>query len=165
MFVAIWRSACVVAAGVAPRRTPPSQSISITAAGRLFTPRQHFIAAAAVLAIIGTVDFFGRVHVPRQPATRTMDAGNQGQLESPMPLAMARQRLQLAPGAGTAGRRVRQMPRAAILSAPIPDRAVIGGWQSVLRGVFDAGPQFAVFDVVSGTALRSSSTSCRSVRI
>ena len=115
------------------------------------TPRQQIIAAAAVLAIVGTVDFFGRVHVPRQPATRAMDAGNQGQVESPMPLAMARQRLQswfpaqAPPGQTSVADAAGRDP-----SAPIPDRAAIGGWQFVLRGVFDAGPTFAVFDVVSG---------------
>ena len=31
----------------------------------------------------------------------------------------------------------------------IPDRADLGGWRFVLRGVFDAGPPFAVLDVMS----------------
>jgi hypothetical protein len=30
----------------------------------------------------------------------------------------------------------------------IPDRADLGGWHFVLRGVFDAGPLFAVLDVM-----------------
>ena len=34
--------------------------------------------------------------------------------------------------------------------AQLPDRANIGGWHFVLRGVCDAGPPFAVFDLRSG---------------
>ncbi|MBT8088124.1 MAG: hypothetical protein KJO46_08800 [Gammaproteobacteria bacterium] len=117
------------------------------------TPRHQLIGLIAILAIAGAVDFVKRVHVSRQPATRALDDGQQGRLAAPMPLAKARERLQSwfpAPAAGT------QDPTAVLQAGPnntampIPDRAEIGGSQFVLRGVFDAGPPFAVFDVVSG---------------
>lgn len=113
------------------------------------TPRQQILVVVVILAIVGGVDFFKRVHVPRQPATRAMDAGDQGQFEPPMPLAMARQRLQSwFPAQAAQGQTGAADAGSRDPSAPIPDRAAIGGWQFVLRGVFDAGPPFAVFDVV-----------------
>lgn len=115
------------------------------------TPRHQLIGLIAILAIAGAVDFVKRVHVSRQPATRALDDGNQGRLAAPMPLAKARERLQSwfpAPAAGT------QDPTAVLQAGPnntaMPDRAEIGGARFVLRGVFNAGPPFAVLDVVSG---------------
>lgn len=116
------------------------------------TPRQQIIVVAAVLAIVGAVDFVQRVHVPRQPATRALDAGNQGQPEAPMPLAMARQRLQSwfpPEGPGPQDPTAATQAGAGNSATSVPDRAEIGGRQFVLRGVFDAGPPFAVFDVAS----------------
>jgi len=66
----------------------------------------------------------------------------------PLPVASARERLQSwfpaqqseSPDTeSTAG----EQPE----GAGVPDRAEIGGWRFVLRGVFDAGPPFAVLDV------------------
>jgi hypothetical protein len=38
-----------------------------------------------------------------------------------------------------------------VSGARVPDRADLGGWRFVLRGVFDAGPPFAVLDVMSSS--------------
>ena len=118
------------------------------------TPRHQLIAVSAVLAIVGVVDFVQRVHVPRQQATRDLDAGMQQQVEPPMTLAMARERLQSwfpAQAVGAQGQTGTAQTRSGGIASSVPDRAEIGGSQFVLRGVFDAGPPFAVFDVVSGS--------------
>ena len=69
----------------------------------------------------------------------------------PLSLASARQRLQSWLPAQTSG------PQAASIEVAnesrdsavrVPDRADLGGWRFVLRGVFDAGPPFAVLDVM-----------------
>ncbi len=106
------------------------------------------IAVAAVLVLLGALDFAKRVHVPRSPATRDTITGTDALPADPLPLASARERLQSwlpaqQPGPqdpqGTSG----EQPQ----DASVPDRADIGGWRFVLRGVFDAGPPFAVLDV------------------
>lgn len=116
------------------------------------TSRQQVIAVAAMLAIVGAVDFGKRVHVPRQPAMRELDAGKHGLPAPPMPLAMARQRLQSwlpAPALDSKDAAADALTRPGTAATSVPDRAEIGGWQFVLRGVFDAGPPFAVLDVTS----------------
>jgi len=112
------------------------------------TPRTQVTAVAAVLLLAGAVDFLQRVYVPSTPATRDSNTEILALPDEPLPLASARERLQswfpaqqLEPpeSESTAGERP--------TGAGVPDRAEIGGWQFVLRGVFDAGPPFAVLDV------------------
>ena len=117
------------------------------------TPRHQIIAVAATLLLVGAVDFLQRVYVPRSPAARTTDTETPALPDPPLPLASAQERLQswLATPAETAAQ---TEPTDALVKSGesgerIPDRADIGGWRFVLRGVFDAGPPFAVFDVMS----------------
>lgn len=115
------------------------------------TPRNQVIAVAAVLVAMGAVDFFQRVHVPRAPTTRDSQIGSPTLPAVPLSLAMARQRLQSWFPAQTTGLQSQgenSRADAAAAGASIPDRADIGGWNFVLRGVFDAGPTFAVLDVM-----------------
>lgn len=117
------------------------------------TPRHQIIAVAAALLLVGAVDFLQRVYVPRSSAARTTDTGTPALPDPPLSLASAQERLQswLATPAVTAAE---SAPTDAVVKpgetdVRIPDRADIGGWRFVLRGVFDAGPPFAVFDVMS----------------
>ncbi len=117
------------------------------------TPRHQIIAVATILLLVGAVDFLQRVYVPRSPAARTTDTETPALPDPPLSLASAQERLQswLATPAVTAA----QSAPTDVVVKPgesdvrIPDRADIGGWRFVLRGVFDAGPPFAVFDVTS----------------
>jgi len=115
------------------------------------TPRMQVILVAAILALAGAVDFVQRIHIPRSLATRGAGMEAAALPDLPMPLASARQRLQSWFATQTSG------PQAASIDVAnesrdsvlrIPDRADLGGWHFVLRGVFDAGPPFAVFDVM-----------------
>lgn len=115
------------------------------------TPRNQVIAVAAILSIVGIVDFVQRVHVPRAPTTRDSQIESAALPAVPLSLAMARQRLQSWFPAQTTG----SMAQAAgaqngsgNVDVSLPDRGDIGGWNFVLRGVFDAGPTFAVLDVM-----------------
>ena len=117
------------------------------------TPRHQIIAVAATLLLVGAVDFLQRVYVPRSPAARTTDTETPALPDPPLPLASAQERLQswLATPAVAASQ---SAPTDAVVKPAesdvrTPDRADIGGWRFVLRGVFDAGPPFAVFDVMS----------------
>ena len=115
------------------------------------TPRNQVIAVAALLAIVGSVDFVRRVYVPRAPTTRDSQIESPAPPAAPQSLAMARQRLQSWFPAQTTGSMVQgtnQQGESGNSGASVPDRANIGGWQFVLRGVFDTGPKFAVLDVI-----------------
>jgi hypothetical protein len=112
------------------------------------------IVVAAILALAGAVDFVQRIHVPRSLAIRGAGMEATALPDLPLSLASARQRLQSWLPTQTSG------PQAASIDVAnesresavrIPDRADLGGWRFVLRGVFDAGPPFAVFDVMSST--------------
>ncbi len=116
------------------------------------TPRMQVIVVAAILALAGAVDFVQRIHVPRSLAIRGAEMEATALPDLPLSLASARQRLQSWLPTQTSG------PQAASIDVAnesrdsavrIPDRADLGGWHFVLRGVFDAGPPFAVLDVMS----------------
>ncbi len=115
------------------------------------TPRTQVIVVAAILALAGAVDFVQRIHMARSPAIRGAGMEATALPDLPLSLASARQRLQSWLPTQTSG------PQAASIDVAnesrdsavrIPDRADLGGWHFVLRGVFDAGPPFVVFDVM-----------------
>ncbi len=115
------------------------------------TPRNQVIVVAAILVLAGAVDFVQRIHVPRSLAIRGAEMEAPALPDLPLSLASARQRLQSWLPTQTSG------PQAASIDVAnesrdsavrIPDRADLGGWHFVLRGVFDAGPLFAVLDVM-----------------
>ncbi len=115
------------------------------------TPRSQAIAVAAVLVLVGAVDFVQRVHVPRAPTTRDAQIESPALPAVPLSLAMARQRLQSwfpAQATGSQGQDASALSEPGTSGASVPDRADIGGWRFVLRGVFDTGPIFAVLDVM-----------------
>ena len=116
------------------------------------TARAEVILVAVVLLLIGAVDYVQRSHVPRSAASREAQIEVVPLPGEPMPLASAQERLQSwfpasAPQPGGAPAQPASGP--GIAGVTIPDRAELGGWRFVLRGVFDAGPPFAVFDVMS----------------
>ena len=118
------------------------------------TARAQVILVAVVLLLIGAVDFVQRIYVPRSAASREAQIEVVPLPGEPMPLASAQERLQSwfpasAPQPGGALADPASDPGNA--RAAIPDRAELGGWRFVLRGVFDAGPPFAVFDVMSSS--------------
>jgi len=115
------------------------------------TPRMQVIVVAAILALAGAVDFVQRIHMPRSLAIRGAGLEATALPDLPLSLASARQRLQSWLPTQTSG------PQAASIEVAnesrdsavrVPDRADLGGWRFVLRGVFDAGPPFAVLDVM-----------------
>lgn len=115
------------------------------------TPGAPVIAVAGILVLAGAIDFVQRIYVPRSPATRESNIEALAVPNQPLPLASARERLQSwlptnAPEPQEAPVGGQNEP---VDSSRIPDRADIGGWRFILRGVFDAGPPFAVFDVKS----------------
>ena len=115
------------------------------------TPRMQVIVVAAILALAGAVDFVQRIHMPRSLAIRGAGLEATALPDLPLSLASARQRLQSwlptqTPGPQAASIDVANESRDSALR--IPDRADRGGWHFVLRGVFDAGPLFAVLDVM-----------------
>ncbi len=116
------------------------------------TPRMQVIVVAAILALAGAVDFVERIHMPRSLAIRGAGLEATALPDLPLSLASARQRLQSwlptqTPGPQAASIDVANESRDSAVR--IPDRADLGGWHFVLRGVFDAGPPFAVLDVMS----------------
>lgn len=122
------------------------------------TRRAQVLVVAIVLLLIGVVDFVQRIYVPRSTASRETQIGAVPLPGQPIPLASAQERLQSWFAAseqqlGDVPAQVASDPGSA--GAAIPDRAELGGWRFVLRGIFDAGPTFAVLDVmqVSGGAV------------
>jgi hypothetical protein len=116
------------------------------------TPRTQIIVVAAVLFLAGTIDFIQRTHVPRTPAERDSEIKAFVAPDQPLPLASARERLQSwLPTTSTESQGSlvdgQNQPPDSVVS--IPDRADIDGWRFILLGVFDAGPPFAVLDVMS----------------
>lgn len=116
------------------------------------TERAQILLVAFVLLLIGAVDFAQRIFVPRSAASRATQIEAVPLPGAPLPLASAQERLQSwfpvsAPQAGDELAQPASDPGPA--EAVLPDRAELGGWRFVLRGVFDAGPLFAVFDVMS----------------
>ena len=116
------------------------------------TPRSQALLVAVVVLLIGIVDFVQRIYVPRSAASRETQIEAVPLPGEPLSLASARQRLQswfpvaaLQPGDGLA----QPANGTETPEGLLPDRAELGGWRFVLRGVFDAGPPFAVFDVMS----------------
>ena len=109
------------------------------------------MVVAAVLSLAGAVDFVQRIHMPRSLAIR--DPGIEATVLPglPLSLASARQRLQSWLPTQTSASQAASIEvvneSRGSAGARTPDRADIGGWHFVLRGVFDAGPPFAVFDV------------------
>ena len=116
------------------------------------TARAQVILVAVVLLLVAAVDFVQRIYVPRSAASREAQIEVVPLPGDPMPLASAQERLQSwFPASTQQPGEVPAQPAsgAGIAGVVIPDRADLGGWQFVLRGVFDAGPPFAVFDVMS----------------
>lgn len=112
------------------------------------TPRTQVFTVAAVLVLAGVVDFVQRVYVPRSPATRDSNIEALSLPDGPLPLASARERLQSwFPAQLPEPQDPESAAGGQLQSTGVPDRADIGGWRFVLRGVFDAGPPFAVLDV------------------
>lgn len=115
-------------------------------------PRQQLIVLGAILAVAAAVDFIQRIYVPRAATSRDAEIEMTSLPELPLSLALARERLQSWFPTQTSGQQGLlgdgqvQPDDSTVL---IPDRADIGGWRFVLRGIFDAGPPFAVFDVMS----------------
>ena len=115
------------------------------------TPRMQVIVVAAILALAGAVDFVQRIHMPRSTAIRGAGLEATALPDLPLSLASARQRLQSwlptqTSGPQAASNEVANESRDSAVR--VPDRANLGGWRFVLRGVFDAGPAFAVLDVM-----------------
>ena len=116
------------------------------------TPRMQVIVVAAILTLAGAVDFVQRIHMPRSLAIRGAGMEATALPDLPLSLASARQRLQSWLPAQTSGSQAASIEvanDARDSAVRVPDRADLGGWRFVLRGVFDAGPRFAVLDVMS----------------
>lgn len=115
------------------------------------TPRTQSIVVAAILTLAGAVDFVQRIYMPRSPATRGAGIEATARADQPLSLASARQRLESWLPTQTSASQAALIEAANESrrsgAARTPDRADVGGWLFVLRGVFDAGPPFAVFDV------------------
>lgn len=117
-------------------------------------PREQVMVLAAILTLAAVVDFVQRVHVPRAATSRDSGIETAALPEPPLSLALARERLQSwfpAPTPGQQGPSTDAQPQPGNGGGQVPDRADLGGWRFVLRGVFDAGPPFAVLDVMSST--------------
>lgn len=115
------------------------------------TPRMQVIVVAAILALAGAVDFVQRIHMPRSTAIRGAGMEATALPDLPLSLASARQRLQSWLPTQTSGPQAASIEVANVSrdsAVRVPDRADLGGWRFVLRGVFDAGPPFAVLDVM-----------------
>ncbi len=114
------------------------------------TPRMQVIVVAAILTLAGAVDFVQRIHMPRSLAIRGAGMEATALPDPPLSLASARQRLQSWLPTQTSGQAVSidVANESRDPAVRVPDRADLGGWHFVLRGVFDAGPLFAVFDVM-----------------
>ena len=115
------------------------------------TPRMQVIVVAAILTLAGAVDFVQRIHMPRSLAIRGAGMEATALPDPPLSLASARQRLQSWLPTQTSGSQAASIEVAnesRDSAVRVPDRADFGGWRFVLRGVFDAGPPFAVLDVM-----------------
>ena len=117
------------------------------------TPRNQVMVVAAIFGIVAAVDFVQRIHVSRSPGARDPNIEAPALPAPPISLAEARQRLQswfpketppLDSQAVTSEASDNQ-------SVSLPDTGEIAGWRFKLRGVFDAGPSFAVLDVMSSS--------------
>ncbi len=113
------------------------------------TTRHQLIAIAAILVLAGAIDFVQRIYAPRSTAIREEIFDNVALPDQPLSLASARQRLQSWFPVQSSGNQ--EQLGDTTIEPQAPDRADIGGWHFVLRGVFDAGPPFAVFDVRSAS--------------
>ncbi len=116
------------------------------------TTRHQIIAIAAILVVAGAIDFVQRIYVPRSQANREQSSDTVTLPDQPPSLASAQQRLQSWFPEQSSG--LQALPTDNTIEqqnfgVQVPDRVDIGGWHFVLRGVFDAGPPFAVFDVRS----------------
>jgi hypothetical protein len=114
------------------------------------TPRGQVVTLCGVAVITGLLQFFTRVHVPRDPGERDFAAELQLASVEPVSLATAREHLQTwfpesaaADGPGAAEMGV--LPE--LEPGGLPDRGELGGLRFLLRGVFDSGEPFAVFEV------------------
>lgn len=116
------------------------------------SPRQQIAVVVVISVIVGAVDFLQRVYVPRAPTSRESQIESPALPVVPLSLALARERLQSWFPTDMAAQQGSSATEPGVPgTAAIPDRADIGGWRFVLRGVFDAGPPFAVLDVMEST--------------
>ena len=122
------------------------------------TARAQVILVAVVLLLVVVVDFVQRLHVPRSVASREATIEAVPLPKEPLSLASAQDRLQswfptAESTSSSQGAGAQPQPGGGPDAAEtaIPDRVELGGWRFVLRGIFDAGPPFAVFDVTSSS--------------
>ncbi len=114
------------------------------------TQTRQVMVLAAIFAVVAVVDFAQRIHVPRAATTRESTIEMPAMPAPPLSLALARERLQSwFPTAMSGQQTAAAATERGESAAALPDRGDIGGWRFVLRGVFDAGPPFAVLDVMS----------------
>ena len=117
------------------------------------TSRNQVTAVVLVLVVVGVLDFFTRVYVPRSAAGRDMQFEVAAPPEPPLSLAEARQRLQSwLPDDRTAeaASNASDGANGASDDGELPDRGRLAGRLYVLRGIFetDGGRQFAVLEVM-----------------
>ena len=115
------------------------------------TSRNQVTAVVLVLGLIGVLDCVTRVYVPRSAAGRDMQFEVAAPRERPLSLAEARQRLQswLPAEAPPQDLPVVANNASDAAAVSLPDRGDLAGWRFILRGVFDAGTEFAVLDIMS----------------
>ena len=115
------------------------------------TARSQVMLVAVVLLLIAVADFVQRIYVPRSAASREAQIEAVPLPGEPMPLASAKERLQswFPVEAPTSDSETMVANASDDAAAALPDRVDIAGWRFILRGVFDAGPEFAVLDVMS----------------
>ena len=115
------------------------------------TARAQVLLVAVVLLLIAAVDFVQRIHVPRSAASRETQIEAVPLPGEPMSLASAQERLQswFPAEAPTSDSEAMATTESDDAAAALPDRVDLAGWRFILRGVFDAGPEFAVLDVMS----------------
>lgn len=115
------------------------------------TGRSQVLVIATVLLLIAAVDFVYRVYVPRSAASRETQIETVLLPGEPQSLASAQERLQswFPVETSTSDSGVTAANTSDDAAAALPDRGEIAGWRFILRGVFDAGPPFAVLDIVS----------------
>lgn len=121
------------------------------------TPRNQVMAVALVLGLVGLMDFFARVHVPRSDADRGFQLAKLRAPVEEQSLAEARQRLQswlpdarkgspaddAADGGGSGAEDATE-------DVELPDRGRLRGRLYVLRGIFetDGVRSFAVLEAM-----------------
>ena len=111
------------------------------------TKRAQVLLVAVLLLLIGVVDFVQRIYVPRSASLRETQIEGVPLPGEPMSLASAQERLQSWFPVETSTSDSEAMDANAAsddAAAALPDRGNIAGWRFILRGVFDAGPAFAV---------------------